>query len=236
MYINHMVIYSIGCSHTYGHCLTNKDLVWSNIVMDDLTDDYQKFGTNINKLTKESISNVNNIFVNDSVCGAGNDYIYHKTLENVSLLIRENKTPDYVFVQWSGPNRRQHCLPDGNIVYVNLFDNVDLGIKFEPMASEHTVHYMFSLQEFLKNNNIKYYFFNYFGLDESIKNLNIFNKLDFDFHLNFDLDRNCIFNGLLDFMVNNEYSCDDDGHPNEKGNQFIANHILNKIKYNEFNN
>ena len=36
-------------------------------------------------------------------------------------------------------------------------------------------------------------------------------------------------------MVKNNYSCDEHGHPNIDGNYFIANHILNKIKDNEFN-
>lgn len=231
-----MVIYSIGCSHTYGHCLENKDLVWSNIVMNNFTKNYITYGVNFNKLDVESLKNSDNVFVNDSICGGGNDFIYHKTLESVSLLIKENKKPDYVFIQWSGPNRRQHCTPDGNIVYVNLFDNVNEGIKFEPMASLHTLHYMFSLQEFLKVNNIKYYFFNYFGLDHSIKNSNIFNIMDFDLFLDFDLGDNFLHEGLLNFMVKNNYSCDEYGHPNIGGNYFIANYILNKIKYNEFNN
>lgn len=231
-----MVIYSIGCSHTYGHCLENKDLVWSSIIMGKFSKNYTTYGTNFNNLNAESLKNSDDIFVNDSICGGGNDYIFHKTLESVSLLIRENKTPDYVFIQWSGPNRRQHCTPDGNILYVNLFDNVEEGIKFEPMASLHTLHYMFSLQEFLKNNNIKYYFFNYFGLDHSIKGTNVFSNINFDLFLDFNLGNNFLYEGLLNFMVKNNYSCDEHGHPNIEGNHFIANHILNKIKYNEFNN
>lgn len=225
-----MVIYSIGCSHTYGHCLTDKNFVWSNIIMSEMCQEYKKFGTDFEKLSHNSLIGVNNIFVNDSVCGAGNDFIYHKTLENVSLLIEENKKPDYVFIQWSGPNRRQHCTLDGDVVYVNLFDNVDLGIKFEPMASQHTLHYIFSLQEFLKSNNIKYCFFNYFGLDHSVKELNIYKKIDFDFFLDFNLGENFLFTGLLEYMVNNGLSCDQYGHPNEKGNRFIAEHINKKLK------
>lgn len=231
-----MVLYSIGCSHTYGHCLTDRSLVWSNIIMDKLSGSYKKFGTEFCKLTSDSLVDVGDVFVNDSVCGGGNDYIYHKTLENVSLLIKENKKPNYVFIQWSGPNRRQHCTPDGNGVYVNLFDNVDLGVKFEPMASEHTLHYMFSLQEFLKNNNIKYYFFNYFGLDHSIKNLNIYDKIEFDSFLNFGFGENFLYEGLLDFMVKKDFSCDGYGHPNEKGNYFIAKHIGQKIGINNLKN
>jgi hypothetical protein len=200
--------------------------------MDNLSCDYKKFGTEFVGLKSDLLVGVSDIFINDSVCGAGNDYIFHKTLENVNLLINENKKPDYVFIQWSGPNRRQHCTPDGNVVYVNLFDNVDLGVKFEPMASEHTIHYMFSLQEFFKNNNIKYYFFNYFGLDYSIKDLNIYKKIDFNFFLDFNLGENFIFNGLLNFMVENGFSCDQYGHPNEDGNRFIAEYINQKISVN----
>lgn len=224
-----MVIYSIGCSHTYGHCLRNKSLVWSNIIMRSFSQNYSTFGVNFNKLSIDSVKNTTDIFVNDSVCGAGNDFIYHTTLENVTLLIQENKKPDFVFVQWSGPNRRQHCRPDGNIVYVNLFDNVDDGIKFEPMGSMHTLHYMFSLQEFFKKENIKYYFFNYFGLDHSIKNLNIFKQIDFNSFLNFNLGDNFLYEGLLDYMIKNNYSCDEYGHPNEEGNYFMANHISEKL-------
>lgn len=229
-----MIIYSIGCSHTYGHCLRNKSLVWSNIIMRSFSQNYSTFGINFNKLNFESIKGVNDIFVNDSVCGAGNDFIYHTTLENITLLIEGGKKPDYVFVQWSGPNRRQHCTPDGNIIYVNLFDNVEQGVKFEPMASQHTIHYMYSLQEFLKSNDIKYYFFNYFGLDYSIKNLNVFKKIEFNNFLNFDLGENFLYEGLLNFMVKNNYSCDEYGHPNEDGNYFIANYLSNKIGVNIF--
>ena len=38
----------------------------------------------------------------------------------------------------------------------------ELGIKFEPMGSLHTCHYVYLLQEFLKINGIKYLFFNFF--------------------------------------------------------------------------
>ena len=50
-----MVIYSIGCSHTYGHCLENKDLVWSNIIMSGFSKNYKTYGVNLNKLNVESL-------------------------------------------------------------------------------------------------------------------------------------------------------------------------------------
>lgn len=224
-----MVIYSIGCSHTYGHCVSHKSMVWSNIIMDSLVKDYTTFGTGLPKLTTESIGRSKNIFVNDAACGVGNDYIFHKTLENVNLLIEEKRKPDYVFIQWSGPNRRQHCTPEGKLMYINLFDNVEQGIKFEPMASEHTLHYIFTLQEFLKSENIKYCFFNYMALDRSIKYLSTFNRIDFNNFINFDFEKKIIYRGLLEFMIENDFSCDEYGHPNERGNYYIASHVAKKL-------
>ena len=224
-----MILYSIGCSHTYGHCLENKELVWSNLIMKSLINDYMSYGTGFKQLTSQSIQNVDNIFVNESICGAGNDYIFHKSLESISLLIDENKKPDYVMVQWSGPNRRQHCTPNRNIVYVNLHDNVEHGVKFEPMGSEHTLHYMFSLQEFLKKENINYIFFNYMGLESSIKNLSIFKKIDFTNIINFGFGDQLMFGGLLEQIKKMGFNCDEQGHPNENGNYYIANEISKKL-------
>ena len=62
------------------------------------------------------------------------------------------------------------------------------------------------------------------------------NNINFDLFLDFNLGDNFLYEGLLSFMVKNNYSCDEHGHPNIEGNYFIANHILNKIKDNEFNN
>jgi hypothetical protein len=197
--------------------------------MKSLINDYHSYGTGFDKLTPTSIKNVDNIFVNESICGAGNDYIFHKSLESISLLIEENKKPDYVMVQWSGPNRRQHCTPNRNIVYVNLHDNVEHGVKFEPMGSEHTLHYMFSLQEFLKKENINYIFFNYMGLESSIKNLSIFKKIDFTNIINFGFGDQLIFGGLLEQIKKMGFNCDEQGHPNEKGNHYIANEISKKL-------
>jgi hypothetical protein len=167
--------------------------------------------------------------INESRCGAGNDYIFHQTLETVSHLIENNKKPDYVFIQWSGPNRRQHCLPNGEIVNVNLNDNIEYHVKFEPMGSKHTLHYIFMLQEFLKKENIKYYFFNYMALDNSIKNLSIYDEIDVKNFIDFGFGKDILTNGIIEYIKNNNLSCDEFGHPNELGNEFIANEILKKL-------
>jgi len=59
-----MILYSNGCSITYGY-LVGHDNSWASI--------YSK-ANNFN-------------LINDSQCGVGNDYIFHKSLESISKLI-----------------------------------------------------------------------------------------------------------------------------------------------------
>jgi hypothetical protein len=223
-----MVIYSNGCSHTFGHCVDKKD-VWVNLVMKKLVDEYVTFDSNLSGFTNNLIKDENNIYINESKCGAGNDYIFHKSLESISRLINYNKKPNYVFIQWSGPNRRMHCLPNGEIKFVNPQDNIEYQVKYEPMGSEHTIHYMFNLQEFLKKEKINYYYLNYMGLDRSVKDLSIYDRIDYTKIIDFNHGSDIIFNGLLHDIKNNKMSCDELGHPNKEGNEFIANQILKRL-------
>lgn len=222
-----MIIYSNGCSHTHVHCV-ERDEIWSSVIMKHFINDYYMFISSTNVFSLDGI-NKENILINESRCGAGNDRIFHTTLETLSYLIKNNKKPDYVFIQWSGPNRRQHCLPNGEMKNVNLHDNIEYHIKFEPMASLHTLHYIFSLQEFLKKENIKYCFFNYMELDKSIKNNSIYGEIDMDNFIDFGLGKDILTIGILEMIKEKGFSCDNLGHPNVEGNQFIANEILNKL-------
>jgi len=196
--------------------------------MKSFVSDYYMFISSTNYFDV-NLTNDDNILINESRCGAGNDHIFHQTLETLTHLIDNNKKPNYVFIQWSGPNRRQHCLPNGEMISVNLYDNVEYNVKFEPMASKHTLHYMYVLQEFLKKEKIDYYFFNYMPLDESIKNLSIYENIDFSRFIDFDYGKNILTTGILEYIKNNQMSCDDMGHPNEVGNEFIANQILKRL-------
>jgi hypothetical protein len=91
------------------------------------------------------------------------------------------------------------------------------------MGSEHTIHYMFSLQEFLYANEIKHYFFNYMDLDYSVKLLNIYKKIDWKNDLGITIiDLKKI--GLV---------ADDFGHPSLDGQYWIANNISKKLDYNK---
>ena len=222
-----MIIYSNGCSHTHVHCV-EKEQIWSSVIMKHFVENYYMFISSTNHFNV-NLTNDENILINESRCGAGNDYIFHRTIEGVTHLINNQKKPDYVFIQWSGPNRRQHCLPSGELKNVNLYDNVEYHIKFEPMASLHTLHYMYSLQEFLKTENVNYYFFNYMSLDESIKNLSAYKNIDFSRIIDFGFGNDILTNGILEHIKNKKLSCDDMGHPNEEGNQYIANEILKKL-------
>jgi len=222
-----MIIYSNGCSHTHVHCV-EKDEIWSSLIMKHFTNDYFMFISSTNSFNL-SDTDKKNILINESRCGAGNDHIFHRTLETLTYLIQNNKKPDYVLIQWSGPNRRQHCLPNGEMKNVNLHDNIEYHVKFEPMGSLHTLHYIFSLQEFLKKENIKYYFFNYMELDNSIKNNSIYDEIDMGNFIDFGFGKDILTTGILEIIKEKEFNCDTQGHPNKKGNEYIANEILKKL-------
>ena len=118
-----MIFYVNGCSITHGYRVGFENS-WANI-----------------------LAKSNNLdLINDSQSGSGNDFIFHKTLEKISSLINQNNKPELAIIQWSGPSRRLHCDINGKYYFINLNDYVSLQPKYEPMGSEHTIHYMFSLQ------------------------------------------------------------------------------------------
>jgi hypothetical protein len=194
-----MILYTNGCSITHGY-LVGFENSWANI-----------------------LSKNNNLdLINDSQCGVGNDYIFHKSLESITKLINEKKKPELVIIQWSGPNRRLHCDIDGNYYYVNLTDHIKYQPKYEPMGSEHTLHYMFCLHSFLEKNNIPYLFFNYMDLNNSIKKLEIYNEIDWT--------KSILINRNL--LISKKYIHDNEGHPNTAGHLYIANVIAKKLNIN----
>lgn len=230
-----MILYVNGCSHTedisnikYGNP------TWPVMFMEKMTSNFDYFriiGNQLNNRTNNTYINFNDvksdILINDSVCGASNDYIFHTSLESINLLIKENHKPKFVVIQWSGPNRREWCDVNGILRFITPYDNTELHLKFEPMGSFHTLHYIYSLQEFLKSNGIDYLFFNYMGLDKSIKNKNTFKNLDLDRIIDFGNDT--LHNGLIDFFKEKNYVRDIQGHPNEKGFEFITKKIVEKF-------
>jgi hypothetical protein len=218
-----MILYTNGCSHTAGGCF-KQIYSWPNLIMKSIME-LKTYATNpLNTDFKKN----SKILYNQARHGGGNDFIFHKSLETITSLIQNNNKPDYVIIQWSGPNRRLHSLPDGYL-FVNPWDNTELGVKFEPYGSEHTIHYMFSLQEFLKKNQINYLFFNYMALDTSIKKTSIYAEIDTDRFLNFGMGDDILFNGLIDFLKSKNMCCDSQCHPNHEGIYLICQEIANKL-------
>jgi hypothetical protein len=176
-------------------------------------------------------TNFNNFLYNDALHGAGNDYIFHKTIERVSHLISIDKKPNYVIIQWTGVNRRMNCSINGKVQFVTPHSVSKDGILYEPTASENSLHYLFALQEFLKNKEIEYWFFNYMEFDKCIKKSHILPLIDFNRFIDFEIG-DFLFNGLINFFKSQNLCCDENGHPNEEANFIIANKIIDKLKIN----
>lgn len=235
-----MILYVNGCSHSDDLWLIpnsiNKDYVWPCILMNRLSDDYDYFriqghsfinrphqkNGNFNLPIKEKLHK--DILINDSVSGAANDYIFHTTIESINTLIENDKKPDFVIIQWSGPNRREYCDFDGNLKFVTPHDNPDLHFKFEPMGSLHTIHYMYGLQKILNKYEIKHIYMNYFGLDKSIQKSNIYSKIK-----SIDFGNDTLHNGILPLIKDLGYNRDEQGHTNKLGNEFIVKNIIDLI-------
>ena len=158
-----MLLYTNGCSHSDDHPTLKESYVWPNQLMSGFTKSFNYYhNQSILPLTLSEIKALDNDFlVNDARSGIGNDKIFHQSMESICKLMGTGKKPDFVIIQWSGPNRREHCLMDEKPVYVTLYDNTEYHLKYEPMGSMHTIHYVYCLQQFLMNHDIPYYFFNY---------------------------------------------------------------------------
>jgi hypothetical protein len=242
-----MLLYVNGCSHS-DDIWQEKDkeingsFVWAYHLIKNFTsnfDYYRIIGNTLevrpfivnNNQPKvqidKSLKIVNDTLINDSVSGSGNDRLFHTTLESLTKLIESGNKPDLVVLQWTGVNRRESCDINGKPFFVTLFDNIEHQLKFEPMGTTHTAHYMFILQEFLKNNNINYRFFTYMGVDKSIENIHIYNLLDMNKFINFG--NNTLYNGLIDLILSKGFNRDEHGHPNEMGAKFISDNIFKNI-------
>jgi len=203
-------LYVAGCSHTAG------DKHW---------------GTSYSKIVLSHLPHFD--FKDNSMHGKSNDAIFHDTIEYLNEhYTNHKKYPEYVIVQWSSPNRRVHQLDNGWELWVTPWDYTEYYLKDEPMASKHTIHYMWLLQNFLKTNNIDYVFINYFPLDSSIKQLHTFDYLDLNRYIHID-GLHPLFDGFIDYIRDNNLNADTMGHPNQEAYIMFTKLILDKlnIKY-----
>lgn len=178
--------------------------------------------------TDEYLNNNKSINLSFAYPSKSNDTIFFETHESLLYLKRINKLPDYVFIQWSGPNRRMHMEPDGLWIDVGPNRKPELQIKFEPMASMQTLHYMLVLQNLLKSLNIEYVFISYMELDRSIEKVKSFKDLDLDRFITLE-GLHPLFDGFRNKFREMEYALDWHGHPDARAHYKLLELILDKI-------
>ena len=222
-----MIIYNNGCSHTK----TGEDFFshgYFDIVCKELfNNDYQSvtlerglYNYEKNKLLKLKLNSTNILFKH-ALSGKSNDLIFFETLNFIYTTLDTELKPNLIIIQWSGPNRRFHSEPDGGIIDINPHDNTDLGIKFEPLATEQTLQYMITLQDVCKLHNIEFIFIPYMELDKDVSETSPITN-----QLNLDKFTTSLIEGHRNFFRESGYSMDLQGHPNFYGIYYIAKLIL----------
>jgi len=229
-----MILYTNGCSNTYGFCKDSIHCTWPNIVLKSLVypdhiKNYSLANTKQNIIPPKEELITGDILINEAMTGGGNDYIFHSTIESISKLLKYENKPDLVIIQWSGTNRKIHVKENGDELLIQPNQYPHYEIKWEPIGSKHTIHYAFMLQEFLKKNNINYLFFNYMAWDRRIKNYSVYSELDLDKWIDFGWGKEVLLKGIKDYIVESGLSCDESGHPDVNGSYWIGKHILDKL-------
>jgi len=222
-----MIIYNNGCSHTK----TGEDFFshgYFDIVCKELfSNDYHTvalerglYNYEKNKLSKLKLDSTNILFKH-ALSGKSNDLIFFETLNFIYTTLGTKLKPNLIIIQWSGPNRRFHSEPDGGIIDINPHDNTDLGIKFEPLATEQTLQYMITLQDICKLHNIEFIFIPYMELDKEVVETSPIVK-----QLNLNKFTTSLIEGHRNLFRQSGYSMDLQGHPNFYGIYQIAKLIL----------
>lgn len=212
-----MIIYSNGCSHTAGHCEPRTSHV--TFTCDYIMNFYSviDIGKPGSKLQLNYQSYINQLFddtlVFEATNGKSNDRIFFETYNFISFAIENKLNIDYAIIQWSGVNRTFNIDSNGKVIDINPYDNYELGLKFEPMATSQTIQYMYILQELFNYHDIKYVFIPYMELD-----LESYNK--FELSKNLDLEKftshPTIGHRNL-FLKDKKLICDSAGHPSKLG-------------------
>jgi hypothetical protein len=218
-----MIIYNNGCSHTY-EAYTKFSNSYIDIVASELTDfKFKSIYPSRGFFKKDRNNSIadNHIIYKNAYNGKSNDLIFFETLNFIYTKLFQNQKIDLLVIQWSGPNRRFHSLPNGKIANINLYDNYELGVKFEPLATEQTLHYMKVLQDLCQMYDINYVFIPYMEMDETVANNHPILKL-----LNKDKFTGSIIEGHRRDFLKKNLTRDVGGHPNMYGVYKLAELIL----------
>jgi hypothetical protein len=224
-----MLIYVNGCSHTFGHCLTEQEKFeseiyshknWATLVAKKVFNDNFNILPNANYL--RFFYKNDNFLINEASSGGSNQKIQYTTIQTISKLKRSNIKVDYAFIQLTSVSRRMHITPNGNYIDVNPYENEKYGLRFEPMGTILTLHHIINLQNFFNINGIKYLFIPYFD--------NINYEFDEQKIIDFNKFTKDFFEGYINEFKEKKYVCDKQGHPNEIGNQIISDDVITSLK------
>ena len=226
-----MILLTNGCSHSVP-VKAKKNTEWSSIVSNKLgimeyhyMGFHDDFFFNDRNLYLNSIKNLpkENFTFSLASSGKSNDCIYFETIETIERLILDDKKPNLVLIQWSGPSRRITMDIENDKIFCvtpdDIIENVAIP-HFEPLASELTLRYVSLLSDYLKNKNIDYRFLFYFEIDTRCLGRDIL--LDSTNFISFP-------NGLIDFIVEKKLTWDKVGHPSEDGHVYISNLFLENL-------
>ena len=231
-----MVIYSNGCSHTRGACRDRYEDSYVYIFLSSLVGKNNFISKTRSKLdihfqkenpyTELDSSKHYNIF--DADYGKSNDKILYETYHSVLHSIKAGAQIDYAIIQLTGANRRMHWDMYGNLIDVNLYENVELGPKFEPTSTHHTIQMILILQDLFIKHNIEYVFVPYMELDGFSLSRNRFVDM---------IDSSRFTETLVDGHRNDFrqklWVCDEGGHPNYLGNYYLAERVLSLFGYSD---
>lgn len=222
-----MIIYSNGCSHTADMGM-NYNKVYIDILASEILSEYEIINVqqgHYNKFKNFSFELLGdkNYLLKNAEHGKSNDLIFFETFNVVLDSIGKQKI-DFAIIQFSGVNRRVHTNPDGNLEHVNPFDNHHWGIKFEPFATEQSLHYIIILQELFKKYNINYCFVPYMEFDSD--SLNLSDKLDM---IDTSKLTTSLYDGHRNYFRKDGKTCDAPGHPNCIGYYELSKIIISKL-------
>ena len=224
-----MIIYSNGCSHT-SDVKQNYDNVYIDILANEVLENYKTIKVQegyYNKFKNFNFKDLDtdtNYLLKNADHGKSNDLIFFESYNIIKDSIINNVKLDFVIIQFSGVNRRIHSNPDGSLLKVNPFDNSEMGVKFEPFATEQSLQYILILQDLLKKHSIKYCFIPYMEFDSD--------TLDKSSNLKL-IDNNYLTTSLKEGHRNSfrkkGFVMDASGHPNHQGYYILAKIILKKL-------
>lgn len=225
-----MIIYSNGCSHTADAMEYRYDNVYIDIIAKEILENYklikvqEGYYNDFKNFNFKDLYTDTNYLLKNAAHGKSNDLIFFESYNIIKDSIINNVKLDFVIIQFSGVNRRIHSNPDGSLLNVNPFDNSELGVKFDPFATEQSLQYILILQDLLKEHSIKYCFIPYMEFDSD--------TLDKSSNLKF-IDTKylttTLYKGHRNSFRKKGFVMDAPGHPNHLGYYKLAKMIMKKL-------